>query len=376
LRLTQFWQQEVATLESFRRDEHQRRQSHPRQKLEKADPKMKIRTLLALPVLVTLISCGGGTDSGSATGAPVANAQKTATNTNTTPAPILATTAWTPVVGNTWEWQLTGTIDTSYAVNVYDIDLFDAPQATINQLHQQNRWVVCYFSAGTAENWRSDYSKFTKADLGKGVSGWAGEKWVDTRSANVRSIMESRLDLAKSKGCDGVEPDNVDAYENNPGFPLTAATQLDYNQFLAAQAHQRGLKVALKNDNDQVQTLVSSFDFAINEQCHQYSECSVYQAFTNLGKPVFNAEYASKYKQAGSARTTLCADAAAEHIDTLVLSEDLDDSFHYSCDTGTGGSVKATAHAQTSGSDDGNEDSDAGSSDSTTSSASTAGSSN
>jgi len=36
--------------------------------------------------------------------------------------------------------------------------------------------------------------------VGKTLDGWAGEKWLDTRSTNVRSIMAARLDLAVSKG--------------------------------------------------------------------------------------------------------------------------------------------------------------------------------
>lgn len=42
--------------------------------------------------------------------------------------------------------------------------------------------------------------------------------------------MQARLDLAVQKGCDGVEPDNVDGYQNNSGFPLTAQDQLAYNR--------------------------------------------------------------------------------------------------------------------------------------------------
>jgi hypothetical protein len=247
-------------------------------------------------------------------------------------AAVAAATPWTPHVSDTWQWQLTGTIDTSYAVAVYDIDLFDAPDAVIATLHSQGRHVVCYFSAGSGENWRPDYASFAAADLGKPLDGWAGEKWLDTRSANVRAIMSARLDKASARGCDGVEPDNVDGYTNKPGFALTAATQLDYNRFLASAAHARGLKVALKNDVDQVAALAGSFDFAVNEQCNEYSECGAYSAFTGANKPVFNAEYKSKWHTSASARATLCTKARAQNLRTLVLPLALDDSFRYSCD--------------------------------------------
>lgn len=146
--------------------------------------------------------------------------------------------------------------------------------------------------------------------------------------------MIARMDLAVNKGCDGIEPDNVDAYTNNPGFPLTADTQLDYNRFLAQEAHRRNLAVALKNDVDQVAQLETDFDFAVNEQCHQYGECSVYDAFIFSDKPVFNAEYQSIYLGAVSpARDALCASARAQNMRTLVLPLALDDSFRYSCDS-------------------------------------------
>ncbi|WP_431048500.1 endo alpha-1,4 polygalactosaminidase [Roseateles sp. L2-2] len=239
---------------------------------------------------------------------------------------------WKPGVNTTWQWQLTGTLNTGYNVAVYDIDLFDTTAQTIAGLKAQGRKVVCYFSAGSSENWRADFGSFNAADMGKALDGWAGEKWLDTRSANVRAVMLSRLDLAVSKGCDGVEPDNVDGYTNATGFPLTAATQLDYNKYLANAAHGRGLAIALKNDVDQLAQLEPYFDMAVNEQCNQYDECGGYSVFTSKNKPVFNAEYASKYKKnTNGARDKLCTKMTAAKIRTLVLPLDLDDAYRYSC---------------------------------------------
>jgi hypothetical protein len=302
----------------------------------------------ALALAASLAACGGAdaSDQGTAAQRADARAAHTLRSQAAQAAPesvaalqagayavAPAVTPWVPKVTDTWQWQLTGTINTSYNVVVYDIDLFDAPDSVIATLHNQGKHVVCYFSAGSAENWRPDYSKFKASDLGNPLDGWAGEKWVDTRSANVRSIMAARLDLAQARGCDGVEPDNVDAWDgNNPGFPLTGATQLDYNKYLATQAHNRGLKVALKNDVNQLSALAPSFDFALNEQCHEYSECGGYTVFTNAGKPVFNAEYKKSYVNNPSTRATMCANARAANLRTLVLPLDLNDAFRYSCD--------------------------------------------
>ncbi|WP_420868778.1 endo alpha-1,4 polygalactosaminidase [Cupriavidus pauculus] len=290
---------------------------------------LRIGRWIAAIVVGTLAACGGGGDDDGGSVVRVSEA------TTLSPSALMSSTTdparWMPSVNDTWQLQLQGTINTSYNAAVFDIDLFDTPQATINALKAQGKRVVCYFSAGSSENWRPDFSKFKAADMGNALDGWAGERWLDTRSANVRAVMMARMDLAKSKGCDGVDPDNVDGYTNKPGFPLTAATQLDYNRFLATQAHARGLAVGLKNGVAQLSDLASAFDFAVNEQCFQYNECSGYSAFTVQGKPVFNVEYQTKWKDA-TTRQTLCAKAKALSLRTLVLPLALNDKFRYSCD--------------------------------------------
>jgi len=299
--------------------------------------------LLSAVMTSSLTACGG--EGGSAeTPAPVSSTPATIPTTpapevtpspspvTPVPAPAPAATAWRPAVMDTWQWQLTGTLNTSYDVNVYDVDLYDTSASTILALQNSGKKVVCYFSAGSSENWRTDFGSFAASDMGNALDGWEGERWLDTRSSNVRAIMTKRLDLAKSKGCDGVEPDNVDGYTNNPGFALTAATQLDYNRFLASAAHARGLAIALKNNVDQLADLVGDFDMAVNEQCHQYKECGGYAAFISAGKPVFNAEYAKAYQSAGNERDSLCADTKELGLRTLVLPLKLDDSTRFSCD--------------------------------------------
>ena len=249
---------------------------------------------------------------------------------NPTSAPAPA--QWQPRLSDTWQWQLSGSINTSYNVSMYDVDLFDTPKSTIDSLKARGIAVVCYFSAGSSENWRPDHSRFTSLDQANTLSGWAGERWLDTRSSNVREIMKARLDLAVSKGCDGVEPDNMDAYTNNSGFPLTAATQIEYARFIATEARARGLKVALKNTVDLLDQLEPEFDFAINEQCQQYSECGGYSVFISKGKPVFHTEYSRTYVTDAVRRAQMCTDSRAMGLRTLVLALGLDDSYRFSCD--------------------------------------------
>jgi hypothetical protein len=199
---------------------------------------------------------------------------------------------WQPAPGTTWQWQLSGGIDTSYDVEMYDIDLFEAPPEVIKQLQDAGRTVICYFSAGSWEDWRPDAGAFPPELLGKPLQGWPGERWLDIRQIELLApLMTARLDLAVDKGCDGVEPDNIDGYQINSGFPLEYADQLNYNRWLAAQAHARGLSIGLKNDLEQIPDLLDDFDWALNEECFSYHECDLLLPFISAGKAVFGVEY-------------------------------------------------------------------------------------
>ncbi|WP_069771195.1 endo alpha-1,4 polygalactosaminidase [Streptomyces sp. LUP30] len=202
-----------------------------------------------------------------------------------------AGTWWRPAPGVGWQWQLSGRLDTSVDVPVYDIDGFDHDAATVAGLHDDGRRVVCYLSTGAWEDWRPDAKKFPASVIGEG-NGWKGERWLDIRRTDVlEPLLAARLDMCRDKGFDAVEPDNMDGYRNTTGFPIGAADQLRYNRLVARLAHERGMSVGLKNDLDQIPALVGDFDFAVNEQCAQYGECADLTPFVEAGKAVFHVEY-------------------------------------------------------------------------------------
>ncbi len=199
---------------------------------------------------------------------------------------------WTPPLIASWQIQYTGEIDASLAVDIYNLDLFDTAPEAIADLHARGVKVICYFSAGTYEDWRPDAADFPLAALGNSLEDWKGEQWLDIRNLQqLAPIMLERLLLASQKGCDGVDPDNVDGYANDTGFPLTGDDQLVYNIFLANAAHQNGLAIGLKNDLGQIPQLLPYFDWALNEECFTYAECELLLPFVQAGKPVFVVEY-------------------------------------------------------------------------------------
>ncbi|MBN1947771.1 MAG: endo alpha-1,4 polygalactosaminidase [Bradymonadales bacterium] len=272
--------------------------------------------LSAVVLLATLACCGGDQDE-----EEVEWVQSCNPDEGGSPEGV-----WHPRPGTTWQWQLTGLpIDLSYQVTMYDIDLFEVPEETIDALHAEDRIVICYFSAGSHESWRPDAAQFPSSALGEPLDEWEGERWLDIRDIQVRQVMRDRLDLAVSKGCDGVEPDNVDGYANDNGFDLSYADQLEYNRFLAAEAHDRGLSIGLKNDLDQVGALVCHFDWALNEECFAYDECEALLPFIQSGKAVFQVEYGPATLQAA-----VCPRANALDFDTLIKNLDLD-AWRISC---------------------------------------------
>ena len=175
---------------------------------------------------------------------------------------------------------------------MYDIDWSDTPVRTVRALHARHRVAICYLDAGSWENWRPDAQRFPRALIGKPYQGWAGEWWLDIRqTARLLPLVGWRLDRCKAKGFDGVEFDNVDGYQNDTGFRLTAADQLRYNTLLANEAHRRGLSVALKIDGDQVRGLLSYFDWALDEECFHDQWCDQLEPFLRAGKAVMDVEY-------------------------------------------------------------------------------------
>ncbi|MBC7267246.1 MAG: endo alpha-1,4 polygalactosaminidase [Streptomyces sp.] len=198
---------------------------------------------------------------------------------------------WRPEPGTAWQWQLSGRLDTSVDVPVYDIDGFDHDADTVAALHRDGRKVICYLSTGAWEDFRPDADDFPASVLGRG-NGWEGERWLDIRRTDVlEPLMAARMDMCREKGFDAVEPDNMDGYRNRTGFPLTADDQLRYNRLVARLAHERGMAVGLKNDLGQIPELVDDFDFAVNEQCAQYDECARLRPFIAADKAVFHVEY-------------------------------------------------------------------------------------
>jgi hypothetical protein len=242
------------------------------------------------------------------------------------PAPSPAAVRWQPKPGLRWQYQLQGPVDTSICArpvrggacvrpDVFVIDLYadngtTTNAAAVRRIHARRAHAVCYVDAGTWENWRPDAARYPVRIRGKS-NGWPGERWLDIRAIRVlQPLIAARVDKCVKAGFDAVDFDNVDGYANNTGFALTGAQQLTFNRMLAKLAHARGLAVGLKNDLAQAGVLRADFNFAVNEQCFAFHECSGYASWTKTGRAVVEIEYAGD-------TAAMCAAAAAGRRDAM-----------------------------------------------------------
>ena len=105
--------------------------------------------------------------------------------------------------------------------------------------------------------------------IGNAYDGWDGEFWLDiSRYEEFAHLISVRFDLAASKGCDGVDADNINGFQQDTGFDISFDDQVVYNLWIASLAHARGMSIALKNNHSQLDELIEAFDFAVIDVNH------------------------------------------------------------------------------------------------------------
>ena len=153
---------------------------------------------------------------------------------------------------------------------------------------------ICYLDTGAWESYRPDADAFPE-ERDRQLDRLGGRALARHQKASwpkFARIIWKRLDLAKTLGCDGVEPDQNNPLGNDPGFPITRADQKAWYLEVARQAHRRGLSVGMKNGIETIdRDTVAAFDWALNEECFQYSECNALAPFVRANKAVFQVEY-------------------------------------------------------------------------------------
>jgi len=229
---------------------------------------------------------------------------------------------WVPSHSDSFQLQLANyPPDLTMQADVFELDLFETSQDAIDSLHEIGKRVICYINVGAWEEYRPDAADFSSDIIGKEYIGWAGERWLDISNyENFSSLITTRFDLAASKSCDGIDPDNINGFQQDTGFSITAQDQLTYNIWLSEQAHLRGLSIGLKNNSVQILDLVDHFDFALTEDCAVYGECADFLPFIEQGKVVFQIEYTDTF----NSMDAFCPASAANGYSTIFKNRELD----------------------------------------------------
>jgi len=216
-----------------------------------------------------------------------------------------------------WQYQLSGEIDPDVDATLFVIDLFEPETALIEEMHAQGKVVVAYLSAGTFEPFRPDADEFPAGAIGESLVAYPNEAWLDIRDATVRRLMAARLDVARDKDFDGIVPTCLTAYLESSGFELSAADQRDYTQWLAQEAHARGLHVGMSGDFGQAAQLALLFDWAVHFGCIARDDCDALALLVEQGKPVFDVETDGE-------AADVCARAAELGVNALLKRPQLD----------------------------------------------------
>ncbi len=230
---------------------------------------------------------------------------------------------WQPKAGEVknWDIQLSAPFDVSASRVMYDLDLWalvpsmttldygdgdpvTVPEGvlggTITQLHARtpSTIVICHVETGALEMNRPDARKFPAAALGSAVPDLDRARFLDISAAGRAqwaSIMWKRFDLARSIGCDGIEPshNDVGAYLD-PVLPIAPEDTYSWYDEIVTQGHNRQLSTGMK-DADYVDGAVDqgapNFDWMMNERCGETNTCDVVRPFIDLQKPVFALDY-------------------------------------------------------------------------------------
>lgn len=250
---------------------------------------------------------------------------------------------WRPALRTSWHWMIDHRLDLANAKDmglvdidgtvlqgdrplVYDIDWEFNPASVVAALHTNGAKVICYVDVGAFEAYRPDAKSFPLIVRGRPDSHWEGSQWLDIRQRDILlPIMRARFQICKDKGFDAIEPDEVDGYANNSGFPLTYLDQLSYNRAIADLAHSLGMSVGLKGDVEQAKDLWRSFDWTLNEQCYEFKECGALSTyFVKNGKAVFVVEYDDRFSGHVADKKQFCPLANVANFNAMKMPLDLD----------------------------------------------------
>ncbi len=248
------------------------------------------------------------------------------------PLPGGQTTWWKPAAGVSFDWVLDDiTSSDNFNSSVVDVDAFTTSAETVAALHAKGKKVIAYVSVGTFEDDRPDGSLLPKEVIGRKYDEWPKEKWLDIRQVEkLKPWLNSRVRMIINKGFDGLEPDNLDAFDNETGFDIKIADTKKYVDYLIALAHDNGLSIGQKNVSNLTAEYAAKFDWALTEDAFEQGWQNDMTPYIELNKPVFATEYTDVTTQK-KFQDDYCPKAAKLGFTAILKKRDLD-KWIYKCE--------------------------------------------
>ena len=234
------------------------------------------------------------------------------------------TSIYIPSPRTTFEWRL-DELPTNFTTEaeVIDIDAFDATPELVTNLQAQGKKVIAYLSVGSVESFREDASDFPPEVIGNVYEGFEDENWLDVRQIDVLApIMRARLDMIQEKGFDGIEPDNINSYQNNTGFNLTEEDAKVYSHWLIEEAHNRGLSIGQKNAEELIPEMVDEFDWLLTEDAYVEDFYQQLSPYISANKAVFFVEYTDRISETDF-QNLVCPEAASQNFSAVLKDRNL-----------------------------------------------------
>ncbi|KAK9418185.1 putative Glycoside hydrolase superfamily [Seiridium unicorne] len=237
---------------------------------------------------------------------------------------------WQIEIHDPIDFSGSGTIEPADA-RIWTLDFWetiakdDDGKTAIQKLRERNGddiLVVCYFNGGGVQIWDGDYDSFAGYTYG-GIGDWDGESYVDVSAQTVVDLMLARIEKGIAAGCDGFDPDNVDAYSQD----LTSkdgTTKLDESAYvtflgkLAEPIHAAGKLLGQKNAGELTADLLAGgiTDFAVLESCLEYGFCADFAStYGEQGKAVLQIEYPASVQATTDNDDTVCPTEPASDAD-------------------------------------------------------------
>ncbi len=245
---------------------------------------------------------------------------------------------WRPTGIIRWHYQLESlpaeTVDRDVLVVDFTayLDALRDGRSIVQEWRSKGRKVLGNFSACTAEQFRSDWGQFPSDALGKVVSGYEDERWIDIRNARVREIMKARVDAAKQGQLDGLLLSNFEGISQNSGLGITASDANDYAEFLSRSCHDLGLTFGIDRvPLAQAQVLEPHVDLVLGERCFVTDGCAFAEPWRVAGKSVLGVEMFESQSAAGRERDSVCQKAVGFGV-SMILKTEESASFALYCD--------------------------------------------